>query len=79
MARLVRIRGIKGNVHLLMLEETGKQNQLFDLAMAFRTTKNREGKGHKEYEVTRSPQVSREFIPPPEGTLKFLGCVCRNH
>lgn len=66
MARIAKIQGTKGNVYLLMLEETGKENHLFHLSVAFQTTRNREGKANKGI---RSPSFSREFILPPD----FLG------
>lgn len=75
MARIARTQRMKGNVCLLMFKETGNENHLFHLSMAFQTIRNREG---MDYEGTRF-SLSREFIPPPEGTSRFLGCGWRNH
>ena len=59
----------------MMLEETGKQNQLFDLTKAFKPPgAEREKVNRKLWELVMLPH-----LPPTGRTLRFLGCDCRNH
>lgn len=63
----------------MMLEETGKPNQLFDLAKTFQTTRRGRGRNRRNMRKPDLLNFVGSLLGPLEATLRFLGRVCSNH